>query len=100
MKTAVLVFFTLLGLAMTGPGHAARDTLRCGGKIITIGMLMDEVLKFCGKPQSKETEEIPVHSGNRITGTTFRHVLTYPRSGGKPAVLTFDRDKLVSIEYP
>jgi len=100
MKTALLVIVTLLGLVLTGPGHAARDTLRCGSKIITTGMMMDEVLKFCGEPQIKDTEEVPVRSGNRVTGMTLKHTLTYPRSGGKPAVLTFDQDKLVSIDYP
>ena len=99
MKTALLVLVTLLGLALTSPGHSARETLRCGSKIVTTGMMMDEVLKFCGDPKTRDTEEIPVRSGNRVTGTTLKHVLTYSRAGGKPAVLTFDQDKLVSIAY-
>jgi len=100
MKIAMLVLVALIGFALTGPGHAARDTLRCGSKIITTGMLMDEILKFCGEPQARDTEEVPVRSGNRVTGITLKHVLTYSRAGGKPAVLTFDQDKLVSIDYP
>jgi len=61
--------------------------------------MMDEVLKFCGEPQSRDTEEIPVRSGNRVTGLTKIHTWVYQRSGGKPASLTFDQDKLVSIKY-
>ena len=90
---------TLLGLAMMGPASGARDTLRCGSKIITIGMMMDAVLKSCGEPHSRNTEEVPVRSGNRVTGSTKIHTWVYQRSGGKPASLTFDQDKLVSIKY-
>jgi len=100
MNITRIVLVTLLGLTLTAPGYAARDTLRCGSKIITAGMMMDEVLKFCGEPQAKDTEEVPVRSGNRITGMTLKHVLTYSRAGGKSAALTFDQDKLVSINYP
>jgi hypothetical protein len=100
MKTAVLVIVTLLSLAVTNPAFAARDTRRCGGKIVTTGMTMDEVLKFCGEPQTREVEEVPVRSGNRITGMTNKYTWTYPRSGGKPALLTFDQSTLISIDYP
>ena len=100
MKTATLLFVTLLSLAVISPVFAARDTLRCGGKLVKTGMTMDEVLKFCGEPQTREVEEVPVRSGNRVTGTTETHIWTYRRSGGKPASLTFDQDTLVSIEYP
>lgn len=100
MKPAILLFVTLLSLAVIDPAFAARDTLRCGSKIVKIGMTMDEVLKFCGEPQTREVETIPVRSGNRVTGTTENQVWVYHRPGGKPASLTFDQDTLVSIEYP
>lgn len=99
MKTAKLVLVMLLSLAMTGPALGARETLRCSSKIITTGMMMDEVLKSCGEPHSRDTEEVPVRSGNRVTGSTKIHTWVYQRSGGKPASLTFDQDKLVSIKY-
>lgn len=99
MKTTKLVLVTLLGLAIIGPAFGARDTLRCGSKIITTGMMIDEVLKHCGEPKSQDTEEIPVRSGNRVTGITKIHTWVYQRSGGNPASLTFDQDKLVSIKY-
>jgi hypothetical protein len=99
MKTTKLVLVILLGLATIGPAFGARETLRCTGKIITTGMMMDEVLNYCGEPQSRDTEEIPVRSGNRVTGSTKIHTWVYQRSGGKPASLTFDQDKLISIKY-
>jgi hypothetical protein len=99
MKTAVLVIVTLLSLAVTNPAFAARNTLRCGSKIVTPGMTMDEVLKFCGEPQGRDVEEVPVRSGNRVTGMTEKHIWTYQRTGGKPASLTFDQNTLISIDY-
>jgi hypothetical protein len=99
MKTTKLVLVLLLGLATIDPAFGARETLRCTSKIITTGMMMDEVLKYCGEPQSRDTEEIPVRSGNRVTGSTKIHTWVYQRSGGNPASLTFDQDKLISIKY-
>ena len=59
---------------------------------------MDEVLKYCGEPGSKEIEEHDVRSGNRVTGTTELHIWTYNRGSAQaPAVLKFDVDKLMSI---
>jgi len=99
MKISLLLIVTLLNLAIINTALAARDTLRCGSKIITTGMTMDEVLKICGEPQARDVEEVPVRSGNRITGMTEIHTWTYQRTGGKPASLTFDQNSLVSIDY-
>ena len=88
----------VLLLIFSGVISAAQDTLRCGSKIVKTGMSMDEVLKFCGEPSSKEIEEHDVRSGNRVTGTTELHIWTYNRgSAQSPAVLQFDVDKLMSI---
>jgi hypothetical protein len=77
---------------------SAQDTLRCGSKIVKTGMSMDDVLKYCGMPDSKEIEEHDVRSGNRVTGVTEMHIWTYNRgSSGAPAVLEFDVEKLMSI---
>ncbi len=100
MKTATLLLIALLSLAAVKPVFAARDTLRCGSKIVRVGLTMEEVLKLCGEPQTREIETVPVRSGNRVTGTTESQVWIYQRSGGKPASLTFDQNKLVRIEYP
>jgi hypothetical protein len=90
--------FIVLLLIFSGIISAAQDTLRCGSKIVKTGMSMDEVLKFCGEPSSKEIEEHDVRSGNRVTGTTELHIWTYNRgSAQSPTVLQFDVDKLMSI---
>lgn len=90
--------FIVLLLIFSGIISAAQDTLRCGSKIVKTGMSMDEVLKFCGEPSSKEIEEHDVRSGNRVTGTTELHIWTYNRGSAQaPAVLQFDVDKLMSI---
>ena len=88
----------VLLVIFSGVISAAQDTLRCGSKIVKTGMSMDEVLKFCGEPSSKEIEEHDVRSGNRVTGTTELHIWTYNRGSAQaPAVLQFDVDKLMSI---
>jgi hypothetical protein len=77
----------------------AEDTLRCGSKIVRIGMTSAEVLKYCGKPTSTEVEEHDIRSGGRVIGKTQLNRWTYNRgSVGKPKVLEFDQDKLMSIK--
>ena len=98
-RISVIVFAWLLLAIGADPATARGETLRCGSKIINAGMSMDEVRKFCGEPTSQRTEEIPVRSGNRVTGTTEMHYWTYRRGSGKPATLQFDQEKLVSITY-
>jgi hypothetical protein len=79
---------------------AAADTLRCGSKIVKIGMTMTEVKKYCGNPSSTSIEEQAVHAGPRVVGTTQIHTWRYDRSTGqKTAVLEFDLEKLKSIIY-
>jgi len=91
----------LTALTLHAGATAARnETLRCGSKIITIGMSTDDVRKYCGAPTSERIEEVPVRSGNRVTGTTQMWYWTYNRgSGQKPATLQFDQATLVSITY-
>ncbi len=78
---------------------AAGDTMRCGSKIVSVGMTAAEVLKYCGEPTSREVEEHDVRSGGRVIGKTQLNRWTYNRgSRGKPKVLEFDQDKLISIK--
>jgi hypothetical protein len=94
----VRAMFILILLAFCCVSFAANDTIRCGSKIVKTGMTMDEVLKYCGEPTSREVEEHVIRSGNRVTGTTELHIWTYQRSSAQvPAVLQFDVDKLISI---
>ena len=84
---------------LSGIEIAVADTMRCGNKIVTVGMTAADVLKFCGQPTSKEVEEHDIRSGNRVIGTTQLNRWTYSRgSVGKPKVLEFDQDKLISIK--
>jgi hypothetical protein len=86
-------------LCLVATNASAEDTLRCGSKIVTVGMTAAEVLKYCGEPTSKEVEEHDVRSGGRVVGKTQLNRWTYDRrSVGKPKVLEFDQDKLMSIK--
>ena len=90
----------LATLVFIGAPPAFADTLRCGSKIVETGMSMDEVKKYCGAPSSTSVEERDVRSGNRVVGTTQFHTWRYNRmSGQATAVLEFDQQKLMSIEY-
>lgn len=78
----------------------ASETLRCGSKIVSVGMTQAEVRKYCGKPSSTAIEEHDVRAGNRVVGTTQLHIWTYNRASGQnAAVLEFDQDKLLAITY-
>lgn len=89
-------------IAMTGllsSRAMADDSLRCGSKIVRVGMTAQEVLKYCGEPTTKEVEDHVVRSGARAVGTTQLNRWTYDRgSAGKPKVLEFDQDRLISIK--
>ncbi len=79
---------------------ASGDTLRCGNKIVTSGMSMSEVRKYCGTPSSTSIEEQDVRAGNRVVGKTESHFWRYNRmSGQNTAVLKFDQEKLMSITF-
>jgi len=91
--------FTLLAILLVATS-ASAETLRCGSKIVDVGMSMDQVRKFCGKPSSTSVEEQDVRAGNRVVGKTQLHIWRYNRSSGqRTAILEFDQEKLMSISY-
>lgn len=93
-------FATIALIAFFSSTAALGDTLRCGSKIVTTGMTQADVRKFCGKPSAAAIEEHDVRSGNRVVGKTQLHIWTYNRAAGQnAAVLQFDQDKLMSIEF-
>jgi len=96
MRASVVYLVMVAVLALVG-GAAAADSMRCGSKVISVGMSMSEVLRYCGEPASKEVEEHDIRSGNRIIGTTQLHRWTYS-SYSQVRVLEFDQDKLLSIK--
>ena len=96
MLKSVVHLVMVAVLALAGAA-AAADSMRCGSKVISVGMSMSEVLKYCGEPASKEVEEHDIRSGNRIIGTTQLHRWTYS-SYSRARVLEFDQDELLSIK--
>ena len=95
MKPHFLVLIALLWATTS-----IADTLRCGSKIVRIGMTMTEVKKYCGNPSSTSIEEQDVHAGPRVVGKTEIHTWRYNRaSGQRTAVLEFDLEQLKSITY-
>ena len=96
MKYKVFVVFAILLIGTS----ASAETLRCGSKIVDVGMNMDEVKKYCGKPSSTTVEEQDVRSGNRVVGKTQLNIWRYNRASGQnAAILEFDQEKLISISY-
>jgi len=95
----VILFIAVLHLLFSGSA-LAEDTLHCRGKIIDVGMKMEDVRKHCGAPDHSSVDNQAVHYGNRISGTTPVSTWHYIQPGGQLiAVLVFDVDKLQSIEY-
>ena len=93
------IYVLILSACLLSTVVAAEETIRCGSKIVRVGMSSAEVLKYCGEPSSREVEEHNVLSGGRVVGTTQLHIWTYQRgSVGSPKVLEFDQEKLISIE--
>ena len=82
---------------MAAEAVVANESMRCGSKLIEVGMTQADVLEHCGAPTSKSEEEIPVRSGNQVTDSTLASRWTY-ESYGATRVLVFDQEKLVSIE--
>jgi hypothetical protein len=91
---ALLVVLASAGVAQ------AEETLRCGSKIVRVGMTSDEVRKYCGAPTTAEVEDHDVRAGTRLVGTTQLHIWTYKRGNSQAAaILEFDEGVLLSIEY-
>jgi hypothetical protein len=95
---------TLLLTLSSASALAGDDTFRCGSKLIDSTASREIVLKHCGEPTSKTSEEIPQYgrypNGNTYVNGTIRvETWTYDRgSSSFPAILRFEDDKLVSIE--
>lgn len=94
-----VVIISVLAL-LSGIAYGDRDTLRCGSKIIARGMSMDAVRKQCGPPDTREVEERPVRSGNRVLGTYTAEIWIYKRGSQQfNAVLEFEDEELKRIDY-
>ncbi|MDH4108774.1 MAG: DUF2845 domain-containing protein [Gammaproteobacteria bacterium] len=90
----------LMALVLAAAAAHGDETLRCGSKIVRLGMSIEEVRGYCGEPSSARVEEQDVRAGGRLVGKTEIHIWRYDRAAGQmPADLVFDQDKLKSITY-
>lgn len=85
-------------LVLGSQAASSQSPMRCGARIIDVGMTMAEVLQYCGEPASKKVEQHDVRSGNRVVGKTEVNIWTYQQSGSLARVLEFDQDKLIQIK--
>jgi hypothetical protein len=96
--------FLLMAQAAFATPAAADDTVRCGNKLISEGMMQNEVRAACGEPKAATVETVPVYVKNRNgavqqTGTTVVEYWTYDRGPTQfPARLRFEGGKLTSLE--
>lgn len=97
---AAAVLCTVPGLV----ARAADDVLRCGGSLVTVGMVAAQVVAKCGEPKTKSVEEVPIRVRRQTgavntIGVTQVERWTYDRGYGQfPALLTFEEGKVKSLE--
>lgn len=98
MRTGAYRLLAASLLVLASQAASPQSPMRCGAKIIDVGMTMAEVRQYCGEPASKKVEEHDVRSGNRVVGKTDVNIWTYQQSGSLARVLEFDQDKLIRIK--
>ena len=97
MKRLFLIIFLSIPVSAI---YAADPVMRCRSKLIQSGMASDEVKKHCGAPDQQSTEERPVFSGNRRTGTYTVELWQYDRGRGQsPAVLEVEAGQVKKITF-
>jgi hypothetical protein len=97
MKMNSSLVLAAIACSLFAGSALARDNFRCGSRIVRVGATQAGVLDACGQPDSKAVEKVPVRSAKHVVGETEVHRWTYTISG-RTRVLTFDQDKLQSIE--
>jgi len=95
-------------VATVGIAHPVQgETIRCGSWIVDTGITVQELVRKCGEPASKRTEEQDVrvrtpndpNSNTKRIGTTVIEYWTYDRgSSTAPALVTIRDGKVSSIE--
>jgi hypothetical protein len=96
--------FAIASVLAAGLSASADDVMRCGAAIVDIGMVAAQVVAKCGEPQSREVDSAPVKRRGvtgavNTTGSTRIERWTYDRGYGQfPALLTFEKGRLKSIE--
>ena len=87
-----------------GSTSNAAGVLRCGGKIIDVGVPAAYVLAACGAPENQLVQEAPARArtlmGSRLTGIAVSEHWVYDRGWGRfPAVLFFFDGTLRRIDF-
>lgn len=101
LRLSIVLF---LGLGVMASTPAIAETFRCGQRIATPEMSVDELIETCGEPshRSVETVEVYGHSANggRIkTGTSVVETLTFDRGSQAAAmVVTVVDGRIKSME--
>ncbi len=104
MKTRYCTPVFLIAAALAQPVAAGDDVMRCGGTLVTVGMIAPQIVAKCGEPQSKQVEDVPIRArgpkgaGPQV-GVTRIERWTYDLGYGKfKRLLKFEDGKLKSIE--
>ena len=103
MKKLFLAVAGLAVLAVAQP--AVAEGFRCGQKIATPDMTVEELLEACGEPTHKSVEVVDVHgpnaqgAGNLKRGTITVETWTYDRgSQSSSIVVTIEDGRIKKME--
>jgi uncharacterized protein DUF2845 len=102
MKHLLLV--ACLALSYTSVAHA-ESSLRCGSRIIRVGVPASYVLAECGSPANQVLQDSLVRAGtvfgnSRVVALTLSEQWVYDRGWGRfPAVLYFLDGTLKRIDF-
>jgi hypothetical protein len=101
-KTAVALAAVVV-LAIVEP--AAAEGFRCGQRIATADMTVEELLEACGEPTDKSVQVVDVYgpnaqgAGNMKRGTITVETWTYDRGSQASAmVVTIEDGKIKKME--
>ena len=102
MHRPSIVLFMGLGVLASSPAYA--ESFRCGQRIASPDMSVDELIAACGEPSQRSVENVDVYghsaSGGRIkTGTSVVETLKFDRGNQAAAmVVTVVDGKIKSME--
>ena len=98
-----ILLLACLAFFYTSASNAA-GVLRCGGKLVDVGVPASYVLALCGAPDNQIVQETPARArtllGSRLTGIAISEQWVYDRGWGRfPAVLVFFDGTLRRIDF-
>ena len=96
MKKTVIALIAMVGLTTVQP--ALAEGFRCGQRIATADMTVEQLLEACGEPTDKSVEVIDVYgpnaqgAGNLKRGTITVETWTYDRGSQASAMVVAIED--------